>query len=252
MDDRYPAPTGYDSSLGLSVVSRIIQQRTKWIVLGTVIGVVLSISYLLLAPTTYTATARVSITALGSEPVPEGRSLSSVIDIPTERQIASSALTTEGAAEDLGAGWTVYELRKGLAVSGEPTSTVLGISFSATDRKRSIEGANALARAYLVARTSLVTERARAITDMIDERIEGYEKELRGVVGGAGDQADAAVRAETIKTGILALQQRRATWSDIPVQAGQVISPAKNDEVSQTPVLWRVVAPMPPRAPVTR
>ncbi|WIM73069.1 Wzz/FepE/Etk N-terminal domain-containing protein [Corynebacterium suedekumii] len=85
----------YDRGLDVSLVSRVLQRRKKWIVLGVVLGIVLSVVYLLLTPTTYTASARVNITALGTEPVPEGRSVSSLVDIPTERQLAASALTAE-------------------------------------------------------------------------------------------------------------------------------------------------------------
>ena len=197
-----------ETSLDVSVVSRIVRQRKKWIVLGTVIGIAGSLAYLLITPTSYTATARVSITALGAEPIPEGRSLSSVLDIPTERQLAASALTTEDAAATLGDGWTADELRSGLAVAGDPTSTVLALSYTDTDRARAIEGADALADSYLTVRSDMVAERVDGMRDTITDRLQDYEEELEelrasGLIGTA-----TQVRTESVESGIMALQQR--------------------------------------------
>lgn len=233
----------YDRGLDVSLVSRVLQSRKKWIVLGVVLGIVLSVVYLLLTPTTYTASARVNITALGTEPVPEGRSVSSLVDIPTERQLAASALTAEGAAEDLGDGWNAGDLNSGLTVSGDPSSTVLTLSYSDTDRQRAVAGADALARSYLVVRTNLVMERVDTMRQNIDERIAELENELR-VLMGAGWAMDTAatVRADTVESEILALQQRRATWGDLTSQAGEVISPAASTDLEVTPVAWRIIA----------
>ncbi|MDO5670284.1 MAG: Wzz/FepE/Etk N-terminal domain-containing protein [Corynebacterium sp.] len=231
-----------ESSLDVAVVSRIVRQRKKWIVLGTVIGIVCSLAYLLLAPTTYTATARVSITALGAEPIPEGRSLSSVLDIPTERQLAASALTTADAATTLGDGWTAGELSSGLSVAGDPTSTVLALSYTDTDRARAIEGADALASSYLTVRSTMVAERVRGMRENIADRLTDYEEELEelrtsGLFGPA-----TQVRTESIESGIMALQQRLAALEDPATEAGQVISPAASTPQEQSPVVWRVIA----------
>lgn len=242
MTDLHATRAEYDRSMDVRIMSKIFRQGKRWIVFGTVLGVALSLAYLFLAPTTYTATARVSITSLGSEPVPEARSLSSLVDMSTERQLASSVLTIEGAAQELGEGWNPTELRDGLAVSADETSTVLAVSYSATDRDRAIQGADALATAYLDVRSGLVVERAQDMVERTDERIAEYEAELQQLraVGGEGD-LDSTVRAESIELGILALQQRRANWVDLDPRAGQVISPARSSEVDTSPVLWRVL-----------
>ncbi len=231
-----------ETSLDVSVVSRIVRQRKKWIVLGTVIGIAGSLAYLLITPTSYTATARVSITALGAEPIPEGRSLSSVLDIPTERHLAASALTTEDAAATLGDGWTADELRSGLAVAGDPTSTVLALSYTDTDRARAIEGADALADSYLTVRSDMVAERVDGMRDTITDRLQDYEEELEelrasGLIGTA-----TQVRTESVESGIMALQQRLATLGDPAAEAGRVISPAASTPQEESPVLWRVIA----------
>lgn len=242
MTDRHAMRAENDRSMDINFISRIFRQHKRWIAFGTVLGIVLSLAYLFLAPTKYTATARVSITALGSEPVPEDRALSSLVDVPTERQLASSVLTTEGAARNLGEGWSAPELRDGLTVSGDSSSTVLGLSYSATDRDRAIQGADALATAYLEVRAGLVMERAKDMAEKTDQRIAEYEAELRELIAAGGeDDLAASVRADSIEAGILALQQRRANWSDLDTQAGQVISPARSSEVNVSPVLWRVL-----------
>lgn len=241
--DRHPSPGQYDGSMDFNIVSTILRRRKKWILLGTVIGLVICIAYLLIMPTTYTATARVSIAALGSEPVTQGRSAANLVDMPTERQLASSALTAEGAVEELGEGWKASELRSGLSLSGDPESTVLELSYSANDRLRSIEGADALARAFLVTRSNQVTERAQSMVDNIDEKIAANVAEKNEISQGLATTAVApSVRIATIDATIAALQQQRATWSDINTWPGEVITPASSNEVKTSPVIWRVIA----------
>ncbi len=231
-----------DGSIGFSSLVRILRKRSWWLLLGTVLGLVAAGLYLFVIPTTYTGTAQVNITAVSSEPVTEGRAVSSLVDLSTERQLAASSNTAQLAAEYLGEGWTAKELMSGVSVSGDPEGTVLRISYTDIDQQRAIEGADQLAKAYLQVRTSLVLERVASVVNSIDTKIEENERELETLMETTGGYDPASsVRVETLRNDIQALQERRSTWNDISVQAGQVITPASANDVRADPVRWRVL-----------
>lgn len=227
---------GGDGSIGLGTLLGNLRRRARWIVIGTVVGVLLAAGYLLVVPTTHTGTAEVNITAVSTDPVIEGRSAASLIDLPTERQLATSSRTAEQAAAILGEGWTATELMQGISVEADPDGTVLRISYTDEDYDRAIAGADQLALAYLEVRTSLVVERAQGVFDSIDEQIANTEDELQKLLAsGDAGTVSGSVREGTLRQAIEALQLRRVTWSALSVQAGQVITPASASSVEADP-----------------
>lgn len=231
-----------DGAIGISSLIRILRKRVQWIALGIVLGLVGAGAYIFFVPTTYTGTAEVNITAVSAQPLTEGKAASSLVDLSTERQLAASSNTATLAAEYLGAGWNTGQLMQGVTVSGDPDGTVLRISYSDTNEERAIQGADNLAQAYLEVRTSLAKERISNVVSSIDKQIADNERELEGLnQAGAYDSA-SSVRAETLRSDIQSLQERRSTWNDVSVQAGQVITPASANPVRTEPIWWRVVA----------
>ena len=217
-----------DGAIGISSLIRILRKRVQWIVLGIILGLVGAGAYIFFVPTTYTGTAEVNITAVSAQPLTEGKAASSLVDLSTERQLAASSNTATLAAEYLGAGWTTGQLMQGVTVSGDPDGTVLRISYSDTNEERAIQGADNLARAYLEVRTSLAKERISNVVSSIDKQIADNERELEGLNQAGVYDSASSVRAETLRSDIQSLQERRSTWNDVSVQAGQI--------------WWRVVA----------
>lgn len=231
-----------DGAIGISSLIRILRKRVQWIVLGIVLGLVGAGAYIFFVPTTYTGTAEVNITAVSAQPLTEGKAASSLVDLSTERQLAASSNTATLAAEYLGAGWTTGQLMQGVTVSGDPDGTVLRIAYSDTNEERAIQGADNLARAYLEVRTSLAKERISNVVSSIDKQIADNERELEGLNQAGVYDSASSVRAETLRSDIQSLQERRSTWNDVSVQAGQVITPASANPVRTEPIWWRVVA----------
>jgi hypothetical protein len=231
-----------DGAIGISSLIRILRKRVQWIVLGIVLGLVGAGAYIFFVPTTYTGTAEVNITAVSAQPLTEGKAASSLVDLSTERQLAASSNTATLAAEYLGAGWSTGQLMQGVTVSGDPDGTVLRISYSDTNEERAIQGADNLARAYLEVRTSLAKERISNVVSSIDKQIADNERELEGLNQAGVYDSASSVRAETLRSDIQSLQERRSTWNDVSVQAGQVITPASANPVRTEPIWWRVVA----------
>ena len=231
-----------DGSISLSTLLANLRRRVAWIIFGTVTGVVVAAIYLLAVPTTHTAVAEVNITSVSADPVTEGRSTSSVIDLSTEQQLAASSRTAERAAETLGEGWTAAQLMRGITVTADPEGTVLNISYTDEEEQRAIAGADQLAQAYLEVRTSLVVERAQGAFDTIDQQIVATEEELQKLLAsGENVTVSGSVREGTLRQAIEALQLRRVNWSALSIQAGQVITPAAAHDVESDPSTAKVL-----------
>ncbi|AKK04817.1 capsular polysaccharide biosynthesis protein [Corynebacterium mustelae] len=230
-------------SIGFAALLRIVLKRGLWVLVGTVVGLVIAVGYLLVVPTTYTGTAEVNITAVSSEPVTEGRSASSLVDLSTERQLAASSSTAQLAAAYLGDGWTSEMLMEGISVTGDPDGTVLRVAYTDTDQQRAVEGADQLARAYLDVRSSLVIDRIESVVKSIDRQIKESELELERLLQAQdGYNTSVTVRIDTVRLAIQALQQRRTTWNDVSVESGQVITPAKENVVDTNPSKSKILA----------
>lgn len=229
-------------AVDMGFFSRITRQYRAWVILGTVFGVLVSGVYLLVGSPSYTATAQVNVTPATTEPGGEARAPSNLIDMVAEQQIASSALTADRAAEQLGDGWSAHDLREGLEVTGDPSGTVLDISFTADDGNRASIGADGVAHAYLEVRADLAAKPATAMIATIDERISNYQEELQGLYELYYPTNADITRMEALQSEIVTLQQRRADWEDLGTQSGTVITPAHSNHIETSPIAWRVLA----------
>lgn len=234
--DVFPEPTG------TRALGRILRTRRMWILLGVLLGVLGAVGVLVAVPVTATVSALVNITAVTTDPAPQDRSASNLVDMSTEVQIARSSLTASRAAELLGAGWSAPVLRESTEVTGDAEGTIVRISYSSTDEDEARLAADALAQAYLEVRTSLVRERVRLVADSIDTELVALRDQLRDALAdaqaapeGSTERAAALAQEETLRTRVQTLATRRATLYDITSDAGQVITPAANAVVWWAP-----------------
>lgn len=225
--DVFPEPTGTRTLL------RIVRTRRVWVLVGTLVGVVAAVGMLVLVPRTATVSALVNITAVTTDPAPQDRSASNLVDMSTEVQIARSSLTASRAAEMLGPGWTAADLREETEVTGDAEGTIVRISVSSTNEAEARRAADALARAYLEVRTSLVRERVEAVAESIDTELSALRDQLRDALveaqsatEGSTERAAAQAQEDTLRTRIQTLSTRRASLYDITSDAGQVLTPA--------------------------
>ncbi|MDO4244204.1 MAG: hypothetical protein Q4C85_10710 [Actinomyces sp.] len=229
-------------------IRRVLRARRLWFALGVVLGLCAALAYLQIVPTVYRSTAVVNITAVSTDPAAEGKAPSSVLDMPTELQLASSAITANLAAENLGEGWDAGDLRQGLEVEGDSDGTIVSISYSDTNRSRAVQGADAVATSYLQVRTLLVTERVAAVGGSLDQQMENLRNQLAEQLQQSADSEDDAAQSqasaseETTRMMLQTLANRRVALNDVSSVAGQVITPAAANEVTMLPPRRTVVA----------
>lgn len=222
-------------AVSMAQLSYIVRNRRLWILLGVVLGIVVAMAYLVTTPKQYRATAVVNIVPISSQPVAEGKAASSLIDLATEKQLAESASTAKVAADALDWRWTPERLRSGVKASGDPNGTVINISYSDSSREDAVAGANELADAYLLVRTNLATERGKDLEKSLDQEIDRLEGELReGQNNVSGPRVDD-VRAQTIRSAIETLQDRKLTIAGFAPRSGEVITPAHMGSAQETP-----------------
>lgn len=225
-------------------IGRVLRARRWWLVLGIVLGLVAALVFLLVTPTVHRATAVINITAVSADPAPEGRAPSSLLDMSTELQLAGSAITADLAAQSLGGDWTSAALREGIEVTGDAEGTIVRVSYSDTDPQRAVQGADAVAAAYLQVRTLLVGERAAVVGSSLDAQIESARTQLAEALqqGDGADQAHASAAEETSRILLQTLANRRVTLYDVSAVAGQIITPAAQNDVYPSPSKRTVLA----------
>ncbi|HSV40643.1 MAG TPA: hypothetical protein VLI04_17910 [Nocardioidaceae bacterium] len=156
--------------------------RRRWAVVLSVAGVLLllSVGYLVVKDRQATATAVVNINIIRSDAFNNDRSLSTLVDAQTEQQLARSAGVMTGAAEKLGNGQTVQQLRGRTQVSPLPASTIVRLSFTSGSIEQAVAGADAVAVSYLEFREAQAEAKITAITARLNERGDVLRKKLIG------------------------------------------------------------------------
>lgn len=209
------------------LIFRELRSRWHWIVVSTVVTTLGAVLYILLAPSVIVATTTVNIVAVTSvRAESSARSAASIIDMPTEIELARSALTAQSAANALGDGWSRAALMKGAGARGDTGGTVVKISYQDVDEDRARRGADALAAAYLQERVALVRERVEQQRSSIDEQIQELEKQLASTEDGRG---------RSIQARIDDLVSQRTTLMDPTDKAGQIITSASEASVYPSP-----------------
>lgn len=209
------------------LIFRELRARWYWIVISTIVATLGAGLYILLAPSAIVATTTVNIVAVTSVGTDSSaRSAASIIDMPTEIELARSALTAQTAAQSLGEGWSREGLMKGSSARGDTGGTVVKISYQDLDEERAREGADALAAAYLEKRVALVKDRVEQQRSSIDEQIQELEKQLATTQEGSGQSIQARIND---------LVSQRTTLMDPTDKAGQIITSATEAFTYPTP-----------------
>lgn len=135
-----------------------VLRRRWWIVLaGTVIGVVVALAYVVVAPKSYTATSTVNVVATGADQsntnVSNSRTGGSV-NLDTEAQLVTSGTVATIAAKMMHSSLPVYQLSKQISVTVPPNSTVLTINCSTSTAASAATCAQDFAKAYLQNRSA--------------------------------------------------------------------------------------------------
>lgn len=158
-------------TIGLGDVGRVFLQRWRSIVVGVVLMTLLAGVAHSLLPPAYTATTRLVVSPLVSDPS-AGASARDSVNIATEREIVQSAAVANMALEQVGRPPSDTEdLIANLNVVAPNNSFVLRITVTDTSAEGAAALANAVADSYLEFRQAGGQEVVVRLTENIDDRI---------------------------------------------------------------------------------
>ncbi|MBM7520291.1 Wzz/FepE/Etk N-terminal domain-containing protein [Nocardioides nitrophenolicus] len=159
----------------------VLVLRRRWAVVALVTAglVVLASLWLVLAPSSATATTQVNVNVIATDPFAAQRTSSDLIDAATERQIVLSSEVVERAAADLGKGATARSVRAGLDAQMVTGSTVMRISWTGADPRHAQEVADAVATEYLAYRGEQATARQQDALEPLVARRDALNAQLQ-------------------------------------------------------------------------
>lgn len=235
---------GQSNPVTLGIDQYVWVFRRQWvvIVLITLLGIISAGAYLFVTPRSVVATTTLNLSVIMTEPFSSQRPASGLLDGPTEADIARSHVVAMRAAILLGSGATPTEIRSASEISSGASATVLKVMFTAPSQKAAVEGANAVASAYLAFRSDQADARVATIVSALTEQIDSLNEQLNEantVIASTPPQSSQHVQALTQQQQVLTeldglLTERNALRS-VDTTGGIVLSDAENNPVYVLP-----------------
>lgn len=205
-----------------------ITRQRRWVLLLTLFGLVVGVGAWFLAPTTYTATAVVSLYSLPDSPLQAGATQR--VNAATERQVAQSSEVVAALATHLAG--TPEQIHGALAVEVPVDSAALRFSYTDKDPQVAADAADAAATTYLGLRNAAHQETIDSAVQRTDQQLQELEERQLALAQeiAAAPGSVTAVRAQQSydQAGAL-LGQLRAQRSELqagPLVGGRLVSPA--------------------------
>ena len=229
-------------TLGIDQYVQVLRRQWRIIALLTVIGMVGSVAYLLLAPREYTASTTVNLTVISTEPFAGRSAPSSLLDEQEERAIARSHVVAARAAEAPGLDMDASGIRDASTVSTSSGAAVVTVSFTASSPETAIAGADSVAGAYLEYRKERATERITQLVEGLSTRVEDLTGQIAEIdVELVSAPAGSVVKAqfETERSRLVGeldgLLEERNGLQSVDTAPGVVLSAAGDGPVSASP-----------------
>ena len=230
------------TSLGIEVFAHVLLRQWRLIALVTVVGLLASAAYLVLATREYTASTTVNLTVISTEPFAGRSAPSSLLDEQEEKAIAQSFIVASRAAEDQGLGMSAQEIRRASTVSTSSGAAVVTVNFTANSAERAAAGADAVAGAYLSFRQERAEERITQLVEGLDGRIEELTEQIVEIDGELGQlEANSSSRAqlaserEQRETELTNFLGQRNGLQGVDTAPGVVLSSAADSSVDVAP-----------------
>jgi capsular polysaccharide biosynthesis protein len=160
----------------------VLRRRWPIVVAGAVVGLVLALAYVILAPKTYDATAAVYVSSTGADAgnaASSGKSSGGLVNLATEAQLVTSGTVAGLAGHTMHSPLTAYELAKKVTVVNPPNSQVLDITCSASTASGAATCANAFAAAYLQNRRTSATATLGAQIKVLQGKVTSLQNSMR-------------------------------------------------------------------------
>jgi uncharacterized protein involved in exopolysaccharide biosynthesis len=208
----------------LTVADVLDRMRRHWpLALGPVLfGLAGSIGYVLLAPSSYLATASVVVQPVIADQF-GGVNISSVVNMSTEAQVARSSAVAALAGARLGLAGDV--VRDSSSVDSPQGTQVLDIHFTARTAAAAAAGAQTVAESYLA-------YRERSAEDDADRRLESVTAQIRALEARIDAGRAAPAYQDTLRA---LLADQRMLTSIKATSGGRVITRAEPPTHRATP-----------------
>jgi capsular polysaccharide biosynthesis protein len=235
-------------SLELSYYVAVLRRRWRVVVCGLLVGVIGSIGYLFLAPKTVTATSTVNVNVISSQPFNTEKPQSQLLDTQTEVQIATSSQVLTGAANELGNGLSLTQMRARTTVQPVAGATVVKISYAAPTERQAVDGADAIATAYLKYRSDAAATKVAQVITKLQRQRDNLARQLKGanaVIFHAAKGSAVGVQAETdrqlINIELTSLVSQINQLDSVDTSGGTLLSGAAENSIKYSPAPKLVV-----------
>lgn len=229
----------------------LVRRRWAWIVCSMLVGVVLALSYLTVAETSYSSTAKVLVEATGPTATPTGaRTTSDEINLDTEAQLVTSEPVAERAGELLSSDLSAVALADHVRVTVPPNTTVLAITYTAGDASDAQRGAQMFARAYLENRQETAQAKVDADIKRLEDQIDQTTVDIQDVdatllrLTGPKERADRAyqlARRAALSNQLQSYNAELAPINGDKVDPGEVIVDAQLPKRPVDPNPWLII-----------
>lgn len=152
-----------ETGFRISDVVSLVRRRLTILIGATVLGLVLGALAFVTSPETFSATSRVQVKPIASDPL-DPTSDTEVVDIVTEQDLVKSDAVADAVRAELGLEIDNRSLLRKVVVTSKEDSLVLEITYESADAQEAQDGANAFADAYLAERRA---DAERAVADRL-------------------------------------------------------------------------------------
>ncbi|WP_436699554.1 Wzz/FepE/Etk N-terminal domain-containing protein [Nocardioides sp. BYT-33-1] len=178
--------TDLQSTVEIGRLVLVLRRRWPVVALVTAALVALASLWLVVSPSSATATTQVNVNVIATDPFAAQRTSSDLLDAATERQIVLSSEVVDRAAAELGDGTSGRSVRAGLDAQMVAGSTVLRISWTGADPRRAQAVADAVAAEYLAYRGEQATARQQDALEPLIARRDALNAQLQQTDSGRG------------------------------------------------------------------
>jgi succinoglycan biosynthesis transport protein ExoP len=197
-----------------------ILRRRKWtiaLVVALVVGSTLAFSFW--QTPSYQSTVKVLVKPINASQVVQGVSVSSILDLETEKGLVESPVVAELAAKALGGGTPADELLRHLSVAIPANTQFLEITFSSPEAREAALGAQAFAQSYLDFRGKQATKAFATAAQGYQRQIEQLQTQLSAKQAELAGAPAGSAAAASLQAAVNSLNSRI-------VDPGQIVAPA--------------------------
>ncbi|TFD66680.1 hypothetical protein [Cryobacterium gelidum] len=230
------------SALGLEYYGIVLRRQWRVIVGGVVLGALAAGAFLVIIPSTATATTDVTINIISTDPFNASKQASGLLDGTTETQIATSYSVAKDAAEQMGSGVSATEVRRNVEIAAVTGASIVHIAFTSPTASGAHMGADAIADAYLAYRTAQAQSKLNAILQGIEARRTALGADLADANSRISSSAprSAGANQATSDSALITIElntllTQKGVLSQIDTAGGSILTTASQNDITMNP-----------------